>query len=49
MPELFAANDLAMDFSRRGFYVEKPALLRKLETVRRLASDPVGILRGLLT
>jgi hypothetical protein len=49
MPEIFAANGLAMDFSRRGFYVEKPGPLRKLETLRRLASDPVGVLRGLLT
>lgn len=49
IPAIFSANGLSMDFSRRGFYVEKPALRRKLETARRLAGDPIGVLRGILS
>jgi hypothetical protein len=47
IPAVFAANGIEMDFSRRGFYVEKPALRRRIETVQRLAGDPVGVLTGL--
>ena len=48
IPAVFAANGIPVDFSRRGFYVAKPALLRRAETLRQLARDPVGVIRGLI-
>lgn len=47
IPAVFAANGIEMDYARRGFYVEKPAFRRRIETLLRLAGDPVGVLRGL--
>ena len=41
IPALFASHNLNMDFAKRGFYKEKPFFLRKIETVKKLLSDPL--------
>lgn len=45
MPALFARHGLNVDFSRRGFYHQPPFLLRKWQTLWKLASRPAGLLR----
>lgn len=40
MAGVFSANGIEVDFRRRGFYREKGTLARKVETARRLLSDP---------
>lgn len=45
MPDLFARHGIAVDFSRRGFYHQPPFLLRKWQTLWKLASRPAGLLR----
>jgi hypothetical protein len=51
LPEIqadFEANGIEVDYSRRGFYRQKPALLRKVETCRRLLERPNYLLKQLL-
>jgi hypothetical protein len=45
--ELFAAHSIDVDFRNRGFYVEKPALMRRAETARALLSNPAALWRAL--
>jgi hypothetical protein len=46
IPALFAENNIEMDFTQRGFYKEKPYLLRKIETGIKLMKDPVLFYKG---
>lgn len=48
MPLLFAAHGIKMDFSRRGIYENPPALLRKLDVIKKLASNPLHALQQIL-
>lgn len=48
MPSLFAKHGIHMDFDRRGFYREKPWIIRKWETGTRLMSSPGLFLKGML-
>lgn len=47
IPAQFQAEGIDIDFSRRGFYVEKPTLLRRIETGRKLLSEPRSLFRSL--
>ena len=46
-PALFARHEIAMDFSRRGFFVPRPPMLEKLRTLRKLMARPGKFLQGL--
>jgi hypothetical protein len=48
VPALFARHGLLVDFDSRGFFHRKPALMEKISTARRLASDPGHLVRQLL-
>jgi hypothetical protein len=43
--EIFAANSISVDFERRGFYVPKGVLARRIETTMRLLERPGYFLR----
>lgn len=45
---VFGQNGIMMDYSRRGFYVSKPAMVRRLETGSRLLQRPGYLLKQLL-
>lgn len=47
MPQLFEKHGIAMDFSKRGFYNNVPALLRKFETARRMVGRPELLWKGM--
>lgn len=40
MPALFAKHGLDVDFSKRGFFAPRPALLDRWDTFRKLAAHP---------
>jgi hypothetical protein len=46
---LFAHSGISIDLSRRGFYREPPAWIRKAETVSRLLAKPSLLMRLLLS
>ncbi len=45
IPEIFAANGIVVEYSRRGFYQPKSPLLRKLEVARKLLEHPGYLLK----
>lgn len=47
VPELFARHGLSLDFGRRGFYEPPPALLRRLDLLRRIVAHPLDVARSL--
>jgi len=47
MPSVFAANDIEIDYSKRGFYQPKPPFLQKLELIRKLLERPDYLIRQL--
>jgi len=47
IPALFAKHQIKMDFSKRGMYNEKPWLLRKIETARKLLKNPAKFYNGM--
>lgn len=48
MPDLFARHGMAVDTGPRGLYVQPNPVSRKMEVVRKLASDPRHLLDHLL-
>lgn len=46
--DVFAKNGITVDYSRRGFYVSKPAVVRRFETGGRLLQRPGYLLKQLL-
>lgn len=47
MPKLFSDHGLVVDTSRRGIYIEPDPVRRKMEVIRKLATDPGHLLRQL--
>jgi hypothetical protein len=47
IPKVFASNNIEIEFDNRGFYVEKPFLLRKLETFFKLVKNPYVFYKGM--
>ena len=47
MPRIFMQNGIEMDFNERGFYKEKPFLIRKIETARKLLKLPSKFIKGI--
>ena len=47
IPELFTKHQIEVDFSKRGFYVEKSYLLRKIETFKMLLRLPLKFYFGI--
>lgn len=45
MPRLFERHGLDVDFSRRGFYEAPPRWLSRLKTFRKVAQDPVKMVK----
>lgn len=49
VPPLFEREGIAMDFSRRGFYLSPPPLVRRMKLARSIANKPGLALRSLLS
>ena len=49
MPAIFKKNEIDFDFSKRGFYNEKPILFRKVETAKKLLRNPLNIFKSLFS
>lgn len=47
MPEVFAKNEIVMNFEDRGFYKPKKWFTRKIETARKLLSNPFKFYYGM--
>lgn len=47
IPELFTKHQIQVDFSKRGFYIEKSYLLRKIETFKMLLRSPLKFYFGI--
>lgn len=47
IPQLFARHGISIDTDRRGLYVEPDPIRRKMEVVRKLASNPRHLLNQL--
>lgn len=45
IPAIFAANGIAVDYSKRGFYHPKPRLLHKFEVAKKLLERPGYLIR----
>ncbi len=48
MPDLFQRHNMTIDTNRRGLYVQPDPVRRKMEVVRKLASDPRHLMNHLL-
>jgi hypothetical protein len=46
MQQLFMRHGIEVDFEKRGFYKEPHWLIRKVGTLKKLASKPVAFVRG---
>ena len=47
MPTLFEAHGIHTDFERRGFFKRKPWIMEKMQTLEKVASDPIRFFRGI--
>jgi len=48
IPTLFRENNIVVDFSKRGFYEPRSIVFRKIETGKKILTNPKKIIRGIL-